>query len=337
MKNSLLAALSCAAVAIPLAAAAASDKPVAPAPPPKVAAVGKPDQVMATVNGKVVTRADFDRALSSVRRGPQGGATPALPPELRARLLDQLVSQEVLYQAAAKVPPKDLGKRVDAELQGLKARFPTPEAFRKELAASGLTEQKLKEMAGRQVTIQNYVLTQIAPKVNVSEADAKKFYDGNRDKMKTPEQVKASHILILVAQGAKPEEKQKALAKAKELQKRAAKGEDFAKLARENSQDPGSKDAGGDLGFFSSDKMVAPFAKAAFALKVGQVSEVVETPFGYHVIKLTARQPAKESTFAEEKEKILGFLKNQAISQAVMKRVEELRKAGKVKVLLPNP
>jgi peptidyl-prolyl cis-trans isomerase C len=219
----------------------------------------------------------------------------------------------------------------------LKARFPNPQAFQKELAAGGLTEKKLREMAGRQLTIQSYVAAQIAPKIKVTDAEAKTFYDANREKMKAPEQVKASHILLLVPQGAKPEEKQKALAKARDLQKRAAKGEDFAKLARENSQDPGSKDAGGDLGFFSRDRMVAPFATAAFALKVGQVSNVVETPFGYHVIKLTERKAAKEQSFAEEKQKILAFLQNQAISAAVMKRVAELRTKGNVKVLVPNP
>lgn len=338
MKNSRLFTFAFAvALALPLLAVAASDKAASPAPPPQAAPAGPPTQPIATVNGKTVTRADFEQALKVVSRGPQGGAGPALPAELRTKLLEQLVGQEVLYQEAAKTPPKDLAKQVDTQMQTLRARFPNPEAFQKELAASGLTEKKLREMASRQATIQSYVAAKIAPKVKVTEAEAKKFYDGNRDKMKAPEQVKASHILLLVPQGAKPEEKQKALAKATELQKRAVKGEDFAKLARENSQDPGSKDAGGDLGFFSRDRMVAPFADAAFALKVGQVSNVVETPFGYHVIKLTDRKTAKEQSFAEEKEKILAFLKNRAISEAAMKRVEELRKKGNVKVLVANP
>lgn len=300
------------------------------------AAASKPTDTLATVNGKSITRADFEQAVRVLQRGgPKAGQT--LPPEMRPQLLDQMVKQELLAQEAAKYPVKDLDKAVAAQVQALRARFPTPEAFQKELAADGLTEAKLKEMAGRQLTIQSYVNAQIAPKIKVTDADAKKFYDANRDKMKAPEEVKASHVLISVPPAAKPEERQKALAKAKEIQKRAAKGEDFAKLARENSQDPGSAQGGGDLGYFSRDRMVKPFADAAFALKPGQVSNVVETPFGYHVIKLTDRKAPKERTFAEEKDKILTFLKNKAGNEAVMKRVDELRKAAKVKVIVPNP
>lgn len=322
------------ALGVGLPATAASEK--TPAAPAKAAPAGKPGDVLATVNGTKVTRAEFEQALKALQRG---GRQPgqAFPPEVRAQLLDQMVKQELLSQEASRFPVKDLDRAVDTQIQALRGRFPNAEAFQKELAADGLTEAKLKTMARRQLTIQNYVATQIAPKIKVTDAEAKTFYDANKDKMKAPEQVKASHVLISVPPAAKPEDKKAALAKATAIQKRAAKGEDFAKLARENSQDPGSAQGGGDLGYFTKDRMVEPFAKAAFALKPGQVSEVVETPFGFHVIKLTDRKAAKEMTFAEEKEKILNYLKNKAAAEAVAKRVEELRKAGKVTVSVPNP
>ncbi|NTU59779.1 MAG: peptidylprolyl isomerase, partial [Deltaproteobacteria bacterium] len=122
----------------------------------------------------------------------------------------------------------------------------------------------------------------------------------------------------------------KAKAKAEELQKKAAAGEDFAKLCKENSEDPGSKDEGGDLGFFTRDRMVDAFASAAFKLKVAQVSEVVETQFGFHVIKLTERQDAVQHGFDEVKEDIAAYLKGQALDAAVKAKLVELKKSAKI-------
>jgi peptidyl-prolyl cis-trans isomerase C len=151
-----------------------------------------------------------------------------------------------------------------------------------------------------------------------------------------PAQVKASHILIRVEAGADDATRAAAKEKAAGLRKRCADGEDFAALATEFSEDPGSAKNGGDLGFFAKEQMVPPFAEAAFALETGAVSEVVETRFGYHVIKTTERKEAGRREFEEVKEPISNYLRNQALDKAVKERVAGLRESAKVDVMGPH-
>jgi peptidyl-prolyl cis-trans isomerase C len=315
----------------------AAPRPAAPAPAAKPAASVKPDTPLARVNGKAITKGEFEQAYRGFMKGAHQQGAKQPPPEFRSQFLQQLVNQEVVYQEAAKKPPKDLAGKVDEEFKRLKAGFPSPQAFQEALKADGLTEKALRELVLRQATIRAYVEREIVPKITVTDAEGRKFYDQNKEKMKMPEQVRASHVLLAVPPEAKAEDKKKALAKATEIQKKAAKGEDFAKLAAANSQDPGSAKNGGDLGYFSGNQMVPPFTKAAFALKVGQVSDVVETSFGYHVIKLTDRKAARQATYEEQKDQIQGFLKNQALAQALTRRSEDLKKKAKVEILVAKP
>src|SRR5260370_23096101 len=138
-------------------------------------------------------------------------------------------------------------------------------------------------------------------KVNVTDADVKKFYDDNPAKFEQPEMVRASHILLGTkdqSSGTDLSDDQKK-AKRKQIDdilKRARDGEDFAKLAKEYSEDPGSKDKGGEY-TFPRGQMVPEFEAAAFSLKTNQVSDVVTTQFGYHIIKLSEKLPPKKPTF----------------------------------------
>ncbi|MGH1419341.1 MAG: peptidylprolyl isomerase [Hyphomicrobiaceae bacterium] len=151
-------------------------------------------------------------------------------------------------------------------------------------------------------------------KTSVSDSAAKTFYDDQIKKVKPEEEVQARHILV------KTEEK------AKELAKKIADGGDFAKIATENSFDPGSKDNGGMLGYFSRGQMVPEFEKTAFSLKKGEVSEPVKSKFGWHLIKLEDRRTKPLPTFEEVKEQI----KNSLVYQRQQALTEDLRKKAKV-------
>lgn len=303
--------------------AAASAKPAA--------AAATSADVVATVNGSPITREEMDRAINFMLAQNRTGKTLTAEEKKKAEeaVLDQLISAELLYQAGKKLEVKDIDKLVETQLTQNKSRFPSPDAYEKALKASGLTEQNLKEFARKEIYINNLIEKEIASKTTASDEEAKKFYDENKDKFKHEESVKASHILIGVDPKATAEDKKKAKEKADAILKRVKGGEDFAEVAKKESTCPSSAN-GGDLGYFAKGQMVPAFESAAFALKPGEISDVVETQFGYHVIKLTDKKPAGTDSFEDMKPKIINYLKTQKVQKGISEYIEKLRKEGKI-------
>jgi peptidyl-prolyl cis-trans isomerase C len=151
---------------------------------------------------------------------------------------------------------------------------------------------------------QEYLKKVVLKDIVITEEEIKKHYQENEKTYIYPAQAKARHILIKVAPNAPEEEKKKAKEKAEGLLKKVKDGEDFAKLAGEFSEDQATQKKGGDLGYFSKGRMVKPFEDAAFALKPGQVSEIVESQFGFHIIKLEDLKEARVRSFEEVKEMV---------------------------------
>jgi peptidyl-prolyl cis-trans isomerase C len=286
---------------------------------------------VARVNGSVIDAVELRRATKVLLRGkavPEGQQS-----EVDRQALEQLLSAELLYQAAAKMEIKDLDKQIDARLAEGKARFAKEEDFVKAIKDLEMDEKNLREYTRRDLLISKFVESVIVPKVKVTEEDALTFYKQNPDKFTRGESVRASHILIGVDASASVEEKKKAGEKAEKLRKELVGGADFAALAKGNSTCPSSQQ-GGDLGFFVKGQMVPAFEKAAFALKPGEISDVVETQFGFHIIKLTEKKPAETVTFKEAKTRIEEYLKGQKISAAVGEYVAEAKKTAKIEILL---
>jgi peptidyl-prolyl cis-trans isomerase C len=252
---------------------------------------------------------------------------------MEKQAVEQLISAELLYQAGQKLDISDIDKQIDAKLAQGKAKFSNEQDFNKAVKELEMDEKDLRDYTRRDLIISNFVEKTIIPKVTVAEADAKKFYDENPDKFTRSESIKASHILLGVDQKATADEKKAAREKAEKLRKDLTGGADFAELAKANSTCPSSKQ-GGDLGFFGKGQMVAPFEKAAYALKPGEISDVVETQFGYHIIKLTEKKPAEKVEFKEARSRIEDFLKNQKIGAAVNDYLVETRKNAKIEMLL---
>ncbi len=159
--------------------------------------------------------------------------------------------------------------------------------------------------------------------ITVTEADLKAYYDQNAQRLGGTEERRASHILIASPKSAPEADRQKAKAKALELAALVKKSPDiFADVARKNSQDPGSAPAGGDLDFFARDAMVKPFSDAAFAMKKGDISDVVESEFGYHIIKLTDIKAPKQRTYEEMKPELEVDVKKQQAQKKFTETVE---------------
>ncbi|MFH0789747.1 MAG: peptidylprolyl isomerase [Pseudomonadota bacterium] len=189
----------------------------------------------------------------------------------------------------------------------------------------------------QELMINNFLATQylqkeIIDKIILTEDKAKAYYKAHTETFKSPEMVRARHILIKAEPGASDEEKKKGKARAEDLLQKLKKGEDFAKLAAEVSDDTGTKAKGGDLDFFPKGTMIPAFDEAAFSLKPGELSTVVETEYGYHIIKVEEKKEA----LLEPYEKIAEKVKDQALQEmrkaAATEFVEKALKNAKVEI-----
>ncbi|OBZ11186.1 peptidylprolyl isomerase [Bacillus sp. FJAT-26390] len=234
---------------------------------------GSSNETVATVNGVNIGK---DRLYDELLKA--GG--PAT--------LENLITQELIMQEAKAASITVTDADVDSEIALIKKSFGTDEQFNSTLAQYNMTLDSLKKDTKINLTIRKI----LEPKTDVTEDEIKQYYDANKDQLGTPEQIQASHILV-----ATKEEADAILAQLKQ-------GGDFAAIAKEKSIDPGSKDNGGDLGFFGKGAMVPEFEEAAFALKVNEISGVVQSEHGFHIIKKTAEKAAVVPTFEEKKEEI---------------------------------
>lgn len=318
------------------ASAAATNPAAAPGQPAATPAKPVPavlPAVVARVNGEDVKKADFERMIHTI----EGRAGQPIPADHRDEVLRGALDQLVVYTLLAQ-ESKTRGIKVDdadvnQKMQELRSQFPTAEAFNKALSDRGMTEDSLRHDALVDLTVTKLMDAEVATTPGPSDAEIKDFYDKNPDKFKQDEQVRASHILIHVDQHADAATKAKAKAQIVSILKQARGGADFAALARKYSQD-GSAAQGGDLNYFSRGQMVPQFETAAFGLKVGQISDVVTTEFGYHIIKVTDHKPARTVPFEEAKPQIAQYLTGQKKQQHADAFIDSLKKKSKIEILI---
>lgn len=237
-----------------------------------LSASGAEDVVVAKVGDRKFTKAEIERIAAY---NPEAKRHFQQSPQNRAVFLKRIVQS---YALAEKARKEGFDRRPD---------------IREQL-----------DLSIDNFLASQYVKIEIADKISATEEEMVLYYKSRQDEFKVPEKVKARHILVMAAAKASEEEKKRAREKAEEILKRIKAGEDFAKLASEFSDDPGSKAKGGDLGFFARGKMVKPFEEAAFSLAAGQVSDIVETPFGYHIIKVEEKTEAYTEPYDKVKDKV---------------------------------
>jgi len=322
------------ALALLAGTAMAADAPAAKTAA-KAGGASSPTTVVARVNGVDIIKAELERAKKIIlSRNQMGQATmnDEMSKKVEEAALNQIIAKELLYQDGKKLEIKDLDKRVQEKVAENKARFKSPADYEKALKEMDMTEKEVETFTKEDMVIGNLIETKIVATAKVTDDEAKKFYNDNKDKFRREESVRASHILVAADQKASAEDKKKAKEKAESLLKQLKGGADFAELAKKESSCPSSAQ-GGDLGFFGKGQMVPEFEKAAFGLKPGEVSDVVETQFGYHIIKVAEKKDAETVPFEEAKERIVQFLTQQKVQKGISDRVEELRKKGKVEIL----
>jgi peptidyl-prolyl cis-trans isomerase C len=231
------------------------------------------DAVVAKIGDRKITLKDFKRITDYF--DPERQKMLETNPQLKETVLKQFV-QSIVISDLAKQKGFDKNPEIAEQLQFFSDNF---------LANEYLKREK-------------------AQKIAISDEELKTYYDSHTSEFKTPEMIKARHILVKVENTASEDEKKKAKEKAEMYLKKIKDGEDFAKLASEVSDDTGSKAKGGDLGFFQKGRMVKPFEDAAFSLKPGEVSGVVETQFGFHILKVEDRKDSTIESFDAVKERL---------------------------------
>lgn len=310
---------------------AAPGQPATPAPPKPVPAQ-LPD-VIARVNGEDVKKADLERMIKTM----EGRAGQPVPPDRRDEIyrgaIDQLVVYTLLKQESKARGIKVDETEINQKVQDVRGQFPTQDAFEKALKDRGMTVDSLKGDARTDLSVNRVMESAVANVPGPTDAEAKDFYAKNPDKFKQDEQVRASHILVRVDQNADAKTKARAKAEIDSVLKQIKSGGDFAKLAQQHSQD-GSASQGGDLGYFPRGQMVPEFDKAAFSLPAGQVSGIVTTQFGYHILKVTDKKPARTVPYEEAQAQIKQYLEQQKKQQAADAFIEGLKKKSKIDILI---
>jgi peptidyl-prolyl cis-trans isomerase C len=287
----------------------------------------------AVVNGVVIQEEEVNRGLLYQQQRMLATTGQVIRPEMmteaRKMVLENLIDRELLYQQSRKKGISIKDAEVNEQLDRLKKQYPNEQAFKDSMAEDHLNEDTVKSRIKMNLAVQQFVEKEFGGKVDVTEAEAKAFYDGHPEYFTEPEAIRASGILIKVDVKSDAAKKQEARKKMEDIQKRVKKGEDFATLAKDFSQDA-SAAQGGDLGTIPRGRMPKALDDAAFSLKPGEVSNVVETEVGFHLIKVHEKRPEQVVPFKDVEEKIRQHLSNQKLTQRVNEYLNEVKKTAKI-------
>ena len=292
---------------------------------PNLLSMIKDDEVVAIVNGHKITGKMLKDRIKFMGL-KYGISFKFLPLEKQKKIIPmvekQLIDEDILKGYAEKEKIK-----VDTvKLNQVKERLKKEPKIAKLLKSAGLSENYFLEQIKTQLLI-NSLFDKWAKNITPSEKELKSFFEKNKEKL-FPEKVRAEHILISVPKNATAEEKEKKRKKAEKILAEVKKGANFEKMAQKYSDCP-SKKRGGDLGEFTRGKMVKPFEDAAFSLKPGEISDLVKTQFGYHIIKVISHKKGFDSYKKEVKKAYV----QDKMGKIVDKKLAEGKKLFKVKIL----
>lgn len=289
--------------------------------------------VVARVNETLIQKEDFLARVAFVQEDmglPEGDLSLGI----YQTILNEMVDMELLYQASQVRNFKPEPAEIETMYLELVSRFPSEEVFLNQLNPPSMSAERFKEFMHRDLSVQKLVAEEFTPQVLVSDEEKRQFYDDNREKLEQPDQLRLRHILIRVEPGASDSEKERALKRIKEIRQQVLQqGGDFAEMAREFSEDPDSKERGGEL-VIRRGETVPRFEEAAFSLEPGGVSDIVETKFGYHVIKLSERIPAQVMPYDDVEPMIEELLRQRKLKSVIESEVETLRRQASIELFI---
>ena len=291
---------------------------------------------VAIVNGVPIERKEFDGEVFLIQKTFLGTGRPLTCSQIasiRTEVLESMIRREVLYQDSRKAGFKPDENAITREIAALKKQFPSEAEYRNELSRRNMTEEAMRSQPARNSSLQQYVDRQFVAKVTVTDAEMVGYYENHLDLFKQPLQARISHILVQSDPKWDDARKQEARKKAEQVLRNLKKGQDFAALAREQSDGPTSKN-GGDLGYIRRGQLDAQLENAVFKLKTGEMSDIIETSYGFHLFKMVDRKPETILAYDVVKEQIRQHLVQEKARQDADLYAKTLREKASVEILL---
>lgn len=286
-----------------------------------------PAGTAATVDGKVITTTEVDQLIQvMLQQGVEPDTTsPGSDQDARRRnfALDQLIDRRLVLNEAERRGIGPTAEEVEQRFAQFKANFGLGDTL-----PSGMNTEAMKQNIADDATISQYFNQVVVDSITVTATELEGYYRDNPTLFDGKNRVRASHILFMVPPGAAAATKQEIRSKALGVLAQAKNGEDFAELARKYSEDPGSAPSGGDLNWFMRGQMVPEFDQVVFSLREGEIGELVETQFGFHIIKVT--EAGKPLPLAEIRDDLERMLKSQKAQTAVGAHLQTLKAKAKI-------
>ena len=289
--------------------------------------MGRPaTDILATVNDVPITSQEVIREAAIIEadirlRNPTWSREQIA--KLNNQLVETLIERELLYQRAQQRNIEIRARWVERSLAELKAKIGNAAAFNNYLKSIDLTEEQMKERIKKGLIVRRLLHREVIRQIRVSEAEMQAFFRKHPEFFVRRDQIRVRQIFIAADQRADASARAQALMRIQSIQNQLGRGASFAALALEYSEDP-SKARGGDLGYVERSQLIPSFADAAFSLQDGEISDIVETPLGYHLIQMVDRIPSAQMAYRNARAKIERTLrrnKEQAATTAYIRRL----------------
>ncbi len=296
-------------------------------------AIAPTGSVVAMVNGLPVTVYDLNDALQRIlpMASYHGNISGDKLLELRKKALQEAIDKELLSQEAVRVGIKVSRAEIDGDLDVVRKRFPSDKDFKAAMKNSGITLKQYTEAIKKGILVRKLLNKEVYSKA-VTDAEIRAYYDNNKSRFLEPERVRVFYILLKVDPAATNDERKKVLEKAKDIAKKAKAGEDFSALAWKYSEDA-YRVKGGDLGFIHRGMLASEIENVVFSLKDGEVAGPIETLEGYSIVKVGRKEPQRQLSFSEIKDKLKKDLERQRTEKALMDIKQRLRNKAKIEIM----
>lgn len=291
------------------------------------------DAVVAKVGNTTIRNSEVEGVIDSyIPPGAfHGGMSPDRRSEYRSQAIAFLIEKELFYQEALKrglrADEDEINNLIEANIK----RFSSRKAFEKEVSARGLTDERFRELVAREILIGKIVSDEITRKSTYTDEELRDYYEKNIDKFKRPEAMRVWHILVSVSPNGTEEEKTIRRDRAEEAYKKVNRGDDFLLLAEQYSDDA-YRVKGGDLGYIHKGRLDPDLEVAVLRLKEGEISPIVETIYGFHIIKAGDRKPAETVPLEETKNKLRSELEKKRFDETKKNLVSSLKERTGVEI-----